>query len=54
MDRKLVHWIAIAGIACLMILDHLPERAPEMLLASLSGESIAVSSDWESLPIMYE
>lgn len=54
MDRKLVHWIAMAGTACLMILDHLPERAPEMLWASLSGEAAVATTDWDSLPIMYE
>lgn len=47
------HWLALCGIGCILLMDHLPERTPELLLASLAGEP-AAASDWDSLPIMYE
>ncbi len=51
MARKYRHWLALAAIFCVMVLDHLPERAPDLVLAAWNGTEI---SEWDSLPIMYE
>ncbi|WP_374376293.1 hypothetical protein [Dongia sp.] len=51
MARKYKHWLALAAILCVMVLDHLPERAPELVLAAWNGTQI---SEWDSLPVMYE
>lgn len=50
---RAIHWIAVAGIFSILILDHLPERTPELLMAAWSGAP-AADSEWDSLPIMYD
>jgi hypothetical protein len=51
MTHKSRHWLAIAAILGLMVFDHLPERAPELIMAAWNG---APASEWDSLPMMYE
>lgn len=51
MRKQLCHWLAIAGIASIMILDHLPAQTPDMVMAAWHGTP---TSEWDSLPIMYD
>lgn len=50
---RIIHWIAVASVISLLVLDHLPERTPELLMAAWSGTPSA-TSDWDNLPIMYD
>lgn len=50
---RTIHWIAVAGILSILVLDHLPERTPELLFAAWSGAP-SVASAWDSLPVMYD
>lgn len=52
--RHTNRFLAVFSILVLMALDHLPAETPEMLLASLSGDSQAAASEWDALPIMYD
>jgi hypothetical protein len=51
MRRQMPHWLAIAGVLGLMILDHLPAQTPDLVLAAWNGTP---TSEWDSLPIMYD
>ena len=55
---RTIHWIAVAGIFSILVLDHLPERTPELLTAVWNDTPPVVSdagdSDWDTLPIMYD